>query len=88
MNADLQRYGHIHDDLTAIGNAIYQAAFVGTVSVWVDDIGHVRGCCEGVPDDVPTHWIAGTFAAGTMRDDIVDDLRALLRERAKDWILD
>jgi hypothetical protein len=38
--------------------------------------------------DLPTHWIAGTFGLGQPLDEIADDLRALLRERSKDWIID
>jgi hypothetical protein len=88
MTSSPHRFGHIHDDLQAVGSAIYQATFAATTAVWIDDAGAVRGAERAAPEAVPAHWIAGTFAAGTTVAEIVDDLRAVMRERSKDWIID
>ena len=60
----------------------------GDISVWADFDGNVYADDPDAVGTVPTHWIAGTYRLGQPIADIEDDLRILLRERAKDWIIE
>jgi hypothetical protein len=80
--------GSLREDMTALAAKVYQTLMDGPRLVWADDDGRVY---SGEPSDdnrVPPSWIAGTFAFGQPAGDIEEDLRALRRERAKDWIID
>jgi hypothetical protein len=80
--------GQINGDLRDVAKRIFSASFDGTLAVWVDDAGEVLAeRVEKLPE-VPAAWLVGTFCAGTSVGDIVEDLRAALRERARDWIVD
>ena len=78
--------GHLHEDLTALAGRIQFLLTDGDHLVWADDDGSVFLSTGGLSVDVPGHWIAGVFGMGHPLRDIEGDLRALLRERSKDWI--
>jgi hypothetical protein len=80
--------GSLREDMTTLASKVYQTLMDGPRLVWVDDDGRVY---SGEPREdpcLPASWIAGTFAFGQPAEDIEGDLRALLRERTKDWIID
>jgi len=56
--------------------------------LWTEEDGKVYICPMENEPDLPTHWIAGTFGLGQPLRTIAGDLRALLRGRSKDWIID
>lgn len=61
---------------------------MNVVAVWVDEAGRVHGSFDGIPGDIPADRIAGTCSADAHLEDIVNDLRMTLHERAKNWIVD
>jgi hypothetical protein len=83
-----QSLGSLHGDLRRIAEQVQRSAQFGTLTVWADDSGEVFVAAPEVTVDVPAHWIAGTFGTGMPLQYIEDDLRALLRERARNWIVD
>lgn len=80
--------GSLHEDLGELAAKVYAELIEGQRAVWAEDDGRVFVADPQQVDAVPLHWIAGTFGLGQASKDIEDDLRALLRERSKDWILD
>jgi len=80
--------GHLRDDLDTLASQVQQSLADGNQTVWAEDDGRVYSCPMENDPDLPTHWIAGTFGLGQPLEEIADDLRALLRERSKDWIID
>lgn len=83
-----QSLGSLHSDLGAVAARVQDALREGTLTVWADDRGEIFAAAPDTTNDVPTHWISGTFGMGMPTKDIEDDLRALLRERARNWIVD
>jgi hypothetical protein len=87
-NFSVIEVGHLHDDLTAVAGRVLQELTHQRHLVWSNQTGAVfmaRGDAHG---DVPAHWIAGNFSIGQSISNIEDDLRLLLRERAKDSIIE
>jgi hypothetical protein len=80
--------GSLHDDLQALAGCVQRSMMDGAVTVWAEDDSRVFACPADACPALPVHWIAGTFMFGQSHRDIEEDLRALLRERAKDWIVD
>ncbi|MEP7042086.1 MAG: hypothetical protein ABI843_03430 [Dokdonella sp.] len=83
-----QAFGTLHDNLSALAARVYIGTFEAPILVWADDVGEVFGVHPSKSPQVPATWIAGTFDSDVQHSDIEDDLRMLLRERAKDWIVD
>jgi len=80
--------GSLREDMTTLASKVYQTLMDGPRLVWADDDGRVYSGEPREDTRVPASWIAGTFAFGQPAEDIEGDLRALLRERTKDWIID
>ncbi len=80
--------GTLDHDPTALAGIIYQRCGNEPQQVWVDDTLTVSTQHAEEPLDVPAHWLVGTYSLGCGLTSIADDLRALLRERAKDWVID
>lgn len=83
-----QPLGSLHGDLADLAGRIQRVVYEDTMTVWADDCGDVFADVPAAAVDVPEHWIAGTFGLGLPLQHIEDDLRALLRERARNWIVD
>ncbi len=80
--------GSLHDDLLALANKVYAELAEGDRTVWADGDAKVY---VGTPEQAASlspSWLAGTFSMGRPVVEIADDLRELLRERAREWITD
>jgi hypothetical protein len=82
-----KRIGHIYDDLAALAGSVYAETAKGAVTAMIERNGNV--VCFSEPDvpDVPAEAIIGTFDAESRVSDIIEDFRAMLRDRARDWIV-
>jgi hypothetical protein len=80
--------GMLHDDMAALAAKVYQSLIDGPRLIWAEDDGRVYAGDPEINHGLPTSWIAGTFAFGQPVSDIENDLRALLFERTKDWIIE
>jgi hypothetical protein len=80
--------GSLYDDLTAVASKVYGELVHGERTVWADDEAKVYAIHPDAAKDLPASWIAGTFSMGHPIGEVEDDLRALLRERARSWIVD
>lgn len=81
--------GSISDDLRPLASKICRELALGTRTVWADDEGKVFTAdpSDADADHVPLHWMAGTFGLGQPVQDIEEDLRVLLQERTRNWII-
>lgn len=80
--------GKLHEDLQAVAMKILPLLGNGECTVWAEDDGKVYAGNPVNLHELPQHWIAGTYSLGQPLHDIGDDLRALMHERARDWLID
>lgn len=80
--------GSLYDALPEVAVQAHLQLANLDITVWADVDGKVYADDPGTVDAIPAHWIAGTYRLGQPITDIEDDLRILLRERAKDWIIE
>lgn len=84
-----QILGTLHTDLRRLARRVYEkTALVDAITVWADDIGDVHGSAPSEIPYVPVSWIAGTFNMAARPEEIEEDLRMILRERARCWLAD
>ena len=82
------KVGWLFDDLSSLAGQVQRNMCDGTVTVWADDDCGVFVCDARWAPTLPSHWVAGTYSFGHDHAAIQDDLRALLRDRTKDWIIE
>ena len=80
--------GTLHEALPEVAAQAHLWLANGDITVWADVDGKVYADDPGTVGAIPAHWIAGTYRLGQPIADIEGDLRILLRERAKDWIIE
>lgn len=83
-----QCVGSTHEDLAIVAGRLVRHLVQGDATLWIEDDGKVYCAQPEVVAGIPTHWIAGTYQLGQLTELIVDDLRALVAERAKSWIIE
>jgi len=83
---DGENVGCLSDPLSLLAFRIVEFIATRTSTVWVDDLSEVFVAVDSSPP-IPQHWLVGTYTCGVSACDVEDDLRAVLAERAKDWII-
>ena len=78
--------GNLRDDITSNASRVQAACTYSTVTIWADDLSDIRVDLPERLDDVPQHYLIGTYGFGVALSDIEDDLRDARRERARSWI--
>jgi len=86
--AEENAVGTLNEHLTGVALRIRQLVDAQSMTVWVDETGAVYAQKPEDASRVPSNWVVGTFSSATTVGDIEIDLRAVLRERARDWIVD
>jgi len=84
---DGENIGCLSDPLAQLAIRIVQIIATRVSTVWVDDLSEVFVAVEAPSRTLPPHWLVGTYTCGVPARDIEDDLRAVLAERARDWII-
>ena len=82
-----ERVGCLSDPLAQLATRIVEYVATRVSTVWVDDLSEVFVAASDPARNIPAHWLVGTYTCGMPARDIEDDLRAVMAERAKDWII-
>lgn len=82
-----ERVGCLSDPLAQLAMRIVEYIATRVSMVWVDDLSEVFVAASDPARSIPAHWLVGTYTCGMPARDIEDDLRAVLAERARDWII-
>ena len=82
-----ERVGCLSDPLAQLAIRIVEYIATRMSTVWVDDLSEVFVATSDSARSFPAHWLVGTYSSGMCARDIEEDLRAVLAERAKDWII-
>jgi len=82
-----ENIGCLSDPLAQLAIRIVGIIATRTSTVWVDDLSEVFVAAVDPSRNIPSHWLVGTYTCGIPARDIEDDLRAVLVERARDWII-
>jgi len=82
-----ERVGCLSDPLAQLAMRIVEYIATRVSTVWVDDLSEVFVAASDPARAFPAHWVVGTYTCGMPARDIEEDLRAILVERAKDWII-
>lgn len=82
-----ENIGCLSDPLEQLAIRIIEIIATQVSTVWVDDLSEVFVAAADPSRAIPPHWLVGTYTCGIPARDIEDDLRALLADRAKDWII-
>lgn len=80
--------GSANEDFTSVAGRLIPHLIRGDATLWVEDDGKVYCAQPSVVAGIPTHWIAGTYQLGQSTQLIADDLKAIMTERAKSWIIE
>lgn len=79
--------GCLSDPLSQLAIRIVELIATHASTVWVDDLSEVFVAQADPMRAIPPHWLVGIYTCGIPVRDIEDDLRAVLADRAKDWII-
>jgi len=82
-----ERIGCLSDPLGQLAMRVVEYIATRISTVWVDDLSEVFVAEADPLRTIPPHWLVGTYTCGVPARDIEDDLRAVLADRAKDWII-
>jgi hypothetical protein len=73
--------GSLCDDLAEIARKVHGATSRFDVTVWADVNAHVFFECADRTPEIPAAFVAGTYGAGSIPDDIESDLHVLRNAR-------
>ena len=79
--------GCLSDPLSQLAIRIVELIATHASTVWVDDLSEVFVAANDPVRSIPAHWLVGTYTCGMPAQEIEEDLRAVLAERARDWII-
>ena len=77
----------MRDPLAQLAMRIVEYIATRVSTVWVDDLSEVFVAANDPVRSIPAHWLVGTYTCGMPAQEIEEDLRAVLAERARDWII-
>lgn len=83
----IERIGSLDDDMTALSARVAQRLWDGPMIVWTEE-SDVYCAPRDQMSIALAGDIVGSYAQGHLRGEIQDDFQVLLRERAKDDLLD
>jgi hypothetical protein len=73
--------GSLADDLAELARKVHGATSRFDITVWADVEAHVFFERADRSPEVPSAYVAGTYGAGSVPDDIESDLHVLRKER-------
>jgi len=82
-----EHIGCLSDPLSQLAARVVEIIAAQASAVWVDDRSEVFVVATDAAHAIPPHWLVGTYTCGMLARDIEDDLRAVLAERARNWII-
>ena len=82
-----ERVGCLSDPLAQLAMRIVEYIATRVSTVWVDDLSEVFVAANDPVRSIPAHWLVGTYTCGMPAQEIEEDLRAVLAERARDCII-
>lgn len=82
-----EHIGCLSDPLSQLAARVIEIIAAQASMVWVDDRSEVFVAAIDSPQAIPSHWLVGSYTCGMSTPDIEDDLRAVLAERARNWII-
>ncbi len=85
---DAEICGTLYEELGEVAERVARITGEHPVLVWADESGNVSAIDVANAPPIPASWVAGTFDATADPGDIKQDLRLLLRERVKRWMVE
>jgi hypothetical protein len=80
--------GSLHENLADVAWRVQHLPNMVTIVVWIDDRARVYAAAVDNAPELDASMLIGSYAPNRMADVIQDDLRAMLRDRAKDFMAD
>lgn len=80
--------GRLADEMVTVAERIHSKLARGDILVFAADDGVVYVDNPESAENLPAHWIAGTFRLGEPFESIIEDLRCLRDSRRRDWIIE
>ena len=80
--------GSLYEDLASVAWRVHHLPEMPSLVVWVDERAEVYAAASDSAPDITADKLIGTYGPGRTLEAIEDDLRAMLRERARGAIAD